>query len=271
MFSTTASSLGTHWSLYATLDSASVSSPPPPPPAASEPAPIAGQGYHLAFSDDFQTFDQSVWSDRIWYDDPPPSNAVFAQDGYLHLVSRRSQGYPEITATTLESHSFKQGYFEARMRWTKGNGAWPGFWLLSTTHATNPKWPSPACSDPTCLSSELDMFEGQGSEPNVFYGTVHRNSCDCYGVSNQQNGNNYQPVGVDLAAGFHTYAALWTQSQITWYLDGQRLMSAPTYDSTNQEMFLLLQMWIGGWTKDTDSSTPSELETQVDWVHVWQK
>ena len=41
---------------------------------------------------------------------------------------------------------------------------------------------------------------------------------------------------------------LWTASQITWYLDGRALMSAPTYDSTNQPMYLLLQMWVGGWT-----------------------
>ena len=48
-------------------------------------------------------------------------------------------------------------------------------------------------------------------------------------------------------------------------------MSAPVYDTTNQPMFLLLQMWTGGWTYDTDSTTPTTIETQVDQVQVWQK
>jgi hypothetical protein len=48
-------------------------------------------------------------------------------------------------------------------------------------------------------------------------------------------------------------------------------MSAPTYDSTNQPMYLLLQMWTGGWTGDPNSTTPDLLETQVDYVDVWQK
>jgi hypothetical protein len=53
-------------------------------------------------------------------------------------------------------------------------------------------------------AGELDAFGGQGSEPQVFYGTIHRNSCGCYGVGDQQNGNNWQPGSVDLTAGFHT-------------------------------------------------------------------
>jgi hypothetical protein len=36
-------------------------------------------------------------------------------------------------------------------------------------------------------------------------------------------------------------------------------------------MFLLLQMWSGGWTKDPDATTPDVIETQVDWVRVWQE
>ena len=141
------------------------------------------------------------------------------------------------------------------MRWTKGPGAWPAFWLLSYRHAVNPAYPSinPFCSqnslpNPLCYSAELDVFEGQGTEPTVYYGTSHRNSCSCYGVNNTQNSNNYTNTNVDLTAGFHTYGMLWTSTGLSWYLDGQLLKSTPVYDSTNQPMFLLLQMWIGGWT-----------------------
>jgi beta-glucanase (GH16 family) len=245
--------------------------------ASRAPGPIAGKGYHLVFKDDFSHFRKRVWTRYIWYDEPPPHHAVYTQNGVLHLVSRRSQGYNIITVTTRKSRSFQRGYFEARIRWTKGDGAWPGFWLLSTRHAKNPAWPNinPYCANhgldkALCYSSELDVFEGQGSEPRVFYGTVHRNSSGDYGVDDDQNGNNYHPQRKNLTTRFHRYGALWTGSQITWYLDGKKLMSTSTYDSTNQPMFLILQMWTGGWTQDPNSSTPDNLDTRVDWVKVWR-
>ncbi len=264
--------------------------PPPPPPPGDEPAPIAGLGYQQVFRDDFDTLDRSVWDDHIWYDEPPKSSWTgyqSAENGTLHLRTRRnwywgsgsSDNWPINTVTTQSSGlTFTQGYFEARMKWTGARGAWPGFWLFSYRHATNDFWPSinPYCANhglpkALCYSAELDVFEGQGSESNVFYGTIHRNSSGDYGVSDDQNGNNYQDQPSDIAADWHRYGMLWTASQITWYLDGKKLMSAPTYDSTNQPMFLLLQMWVGGWTGDPNSSTPDLLETQVDYVDVWQK
>ena len=199
----------------------------------------------------------------------------------MNLVSRRSQGYENITVTTeggTNPSVFTFGYFESRMRWTKGDGSWPAFWLLSYRHSINPNWPSvnAYCAQnglpvAQCWSAELDVFEGQGREPSVFYGTSHRNSCNCYGVGNTQNSNNYHNVGTDLTTSFHTYGMLWTATTISWYLDGVFVASTPVYDSTNQPMFLLLQMWIGGWTGGTTAATPDELKTEVDWVRVWQK
>jgi hypothetical protein len=264
--------------------------PAPPPPPFGEPAAIAGQGYHQVFRDDFDTLDRSVWDDHIWYDEPPKASWAgyqSAENGVLHLRTNRnwfwgggsSDNWPINTVTTQSSGlTFTQGYFEARMKWTGARGAWPGFWLFSYRHATNEFWPSinPFCGNnglakALCYSAELDVFEGQGAEPNVFYGTIHRNSSNDYGVSDDQNDNNYQDQPSDIASGWHTYGMLWNASQITWYLDGRPLMSAPTYDSTNQPMYLLLQMWVGGWTGDPNSSTPDLLETQVDYVDVWQK
>jgi serralysin len=149
---------------------------------------------------------------------------------------------------------------------------------LSWRHATNPAYPSinPFCAlnglvPALCYAAELDVFEGQGAEPRAFYGTSHRNSCGCYGVGDQQNANNWRDSGIDLTADFHTYGMLWTATQITWYLDGRVMTSTPVYDSTNQPMFLLLQMYTGGWTGGPDSTTPATIETQVDYVQVWQK
>jgi Glycosyl hydrolases family 16 len=264
------------------LDSGSVGHGPRSRPAvvrnprASVPGPIAGKGYTKRFHHEFNSLNRRVWAVRQWWEERPPANSIYIRNGILHVVSRRSQGYPNVTATS-EPHgrktgrSFLFGYFEARLKWTKGNGSWPAFWLFSTAHATNPRWPQPACPRPTCLSAELDVFEGQGSEPEVFVGTIHRNSCDCYQVPNKQSENNSRRVGADLTGAFHVYGMLWTTTEIRWYLDGRFLMRAPVYDSTNQRMHLLLYMWTGGWTVGTDRTTPDELHTEVDWVKVWQK
>jgi beta-glucanase (GH16 family) len=242
------------------------------------PAPIAGEGYRLVFQDSFNRFRRRVWTRSIWYDSPAAAGDIFVRRGVLHLVSRRSRNYPNISVTTLKSRSFRRGYFEARMRWTRGHGAWPGFWLVSSRHATNPAWPSinPYCANhglpaALCWSSELDVFEGQGSEPRVFYGTVHKNSSGDYGVADDQNSNNYHPQRKNLTRYFHVYGARWTASRITWYLDGKRLFSAPVFASTDQPMFIILDMWTGGWTTDPDSTTPDTLRLKVDWVRVWHR
>jgi hypothetical protein len=226
----------------------------------TKPAPIAGRGYHQVFVDNFNAFNRHRWSRSIWYEDPASARDIYTRHGVLHLVSRRVSHYPNVSVTTLHRKHFRRGYFEARMRWTKGNGSWPAFWLFSVARASGDV-PSP----------EIDVFEGQGSEPRVFYGTVHRNSSDCCGMPNRQNGNNWQPQRVDLTAQFHTYSALWQATSVTWYLDGRRLMRAPVYDTTDNAMFLIVDMWTGGWTKEPDASTPAELHTEVDWVRVWQK
>ena len=260
------------------------SSPPPPDPEptacepSSEPGPVEGQGYQLRFSDCFDTLSRSVWCSNQWWEPTPPLGTQYAEDGVLHLVRRRSDGYPNVTVSSepcgqASPKSFRQGYFEARMRWTGVPGSGPAFWLLSTAHATNPNWPEPACPQPTCLSAEIDVFEGYGNHLDVFTGTIHRNSCDCYGEPSQMNSNNWQPQpGMNLS-GWHVYAARWTNTQVTWYLDGRLIMSASVYDSTDQRMHLLFYNWSTPWEpgNGTSAATPDQLHTQVDWVRVWQQ
>jgi beta-glucanase (GH16 family) len=244
--------------------------------ARAQPPAIAGQGYRRVFADEFGRLNHAVWDSHVWYDERPHANWSRFQtvdSGILHLRTGRnyvwhnngqSGGYPMNTITTKSARKrFQYGYFEARMKWSKGNGAWPGFWLYSYRHATD----QDQCKT---RAGEIDVMEGQGSEPDVFYGTVHSNTNGC-SPEDDQNGNNYRYVGTNLTAGFHTYALKWTPAQVTWYLDGRRTHSAPTYPADNQPMFLLLQMWSGGWTKDPDATTPDVVETQVDWVRVWQK
>jgi Glycosyl hydrolases family 16 len=268
---------------YITVDVDNSSPPPPDPepvgcPPSPEPEPVAGQGYSRRFSDCFDTLSPIVWCSNQWWEPKPPRGTQYAEDGVLHLVRRRSDGYPNVTLSSEpcgqeDPQSFRRGYFEARLRWTGVTGSGPGFWLFSTAHATNPNWPEPACPQPTCLSAEIDVFEGYGNHLDVFTGTIHRNSCDCYGEPSAMNSNNWQPQpGTNMAA-WHVYAVRWTSTNVTWYLDGRLIMSAPVYDSTDQPMHLLFDNWRTPWEpgNETSAATPNELHTEVDWVRVWQQ
>jgi hypothetical protein len=74
-------------------------------------------------------------------------------------------------------------------------------------------------------------------------------------------------IALDQLLGSNTGGSAVTTSATA--ASGSRVFAV--YDSTNQPMFLLLQMWVGGWSGDPDVSTPNVLETQVDYVSVWQK
>jgi hypothetical protein len=237
---------------------------------ARPPAPIAGRGYRVVFEDPFKRLRRRVWDNHEWWNTARYPRSQYVRRGVFHLVSRRSDGYPSnIAATTFSSRkTFKFGYFEARMKWTKGNGSWPGFWMISNAWA---RAGANVCSTGT-RAAELDVFEGYGSHPRVFTGTIHRHSAGhvCPSPSDAINDNNWQPQRADLTRRFHTYAMRWTPARVTWFLDGRRMMSWPTFETTNTRMFLILSMYTGGESQP-DASSPDELHTKVNWVRVWQK
>ena len=137
------------------------------------------------------------------------------KSGVLNLVSRRNQGYPDITVTTLKSRSFRHGYFEARMRWTKGLGAWPAFWLVSTRHAKNPAFPSlnPYCAnhglpEVRCWNSELDVFEGRAQSRIRSTARCTETRTATTALSDSTNNPAWKSLGADMTKGFHRYAVL---------------------------------------------------------------
>jgi beta-glucanase (GH16 family) len=269
--------------------------PTPPPPTTPlsplpEPAPIAGLGYTQRFGDDFDTLDRTTWCSHQWWEPNAPTGSQTVANGELRLRRERSSGYANTTMTTepcgqANPKSFQYGYFEARMKYETVQGNGPAFWLFSTRHATNPAWPNvnPVCAQnglpkAECLSAEMDVFEGFGRinyggarTDDFFSGTLHRNSCGCYGEANQSRFVQ-KGTGLDLSQ-YHTYAVKWTASQITYYIDGVAQGSVAPFDSTGQPMHLLLYNWTTGWEDENvpNSSTEPELDVFVDWVRVWQQ
>jgi hypothetical protein len=276
------------WSAVQTLNpttSACAPPPPPPPPPdpGTEPAPIAGQGYHEVFRDDFNgsALNAADWNDHTFWLTPIPGS-VAVHDGMVSLYNRRSDGFPDSVDVTTgpewggggsgnpAKHDWTYGYFEARMKYTDAKGAWPAFWFISTGQA---QW------DGNCpraeMNYELDAFEGQGDEPTTYYGTQHRNTNDYCGTSDSTAQPPVWPqLPTRIAGDWHTFGVKWTPDTVSYFLDGQQVGSTqPTLDSGHQPEFMSLTMQACGWdsTNGCDSTTPDTLELDTDYVTVWQQ
>lgn len=266
-----------HFSVYATLESQSLTMPADPATPAT-PTPLVGQGYSLAFQDEFDWYNREVWNNLIWYDSPPfNQNSIYCQDSILHLVTKKPPGwttddpYSLVNVSTLGRLDFTDGYFEARMNWPGHVGAWPAYWLISRDWA----YYSSCAINQAC---EIDMFEGVGDDTSGFYGTCHRDSSEAC-QTNIQNSNNYTDLSPTvLADNWRTYAVWWTPTSLKWYVDNSLVSQVAIGPSTSwtemeQPMQLLIWNWThsnaGGWGTAIDG-TVSSLDTQVDWVRVWQ-
>lgn len=245
-------------------------------PHPGAPGQAAAAGYsRLDLDEDFSKFQLSpdgkgdyTWYRGLWQerDLPPLSHIVTAEQG-LTLAWKRGQALPDTSIATYapdlsRGRTWKYGYFEAEMRWTPQIGAWPAFWLFSLAHMQGrdgdpPKW------------GEIDIFEGQGSAPTTFYGTVHEHE------QRHHVQNRFNRVSLPLVdfSQWHIYGALWVPGRVSWYFDNRLLFSAQTYQSDDeQEMVVILgsQAGVNFTYGNLKGVTTSEIDLDVAWVRVWQ-
>jgi autotransporter-associated beta strand protein len=189
-------------------------------------------------------------------------------NGLLQLWGKReSFGGQPFTSGAINSNgklnlnmTGQAGYIEARMRMPDFLGAWPAFWSLQEG------WPP-----------EIDMMEfvrnGPGSpntSPNNYVANVHFKNAS---GQNASSWSGFKNAGAgDLTAGFHNYGLRWTDSTLTWYIDGRQFHSytGPAAIAQMQRMYLILNLGIGGWPGDPPAGEDVNKSFDVDWVRVWQ-
>jgi hypothetical protein len=203
----------------------------------------------LSFSDDFDVNPLvSGWYNNLWFSKEAPISQIQVKDGILRLSSG-------VSITTLPRNgapgrTFKFGYFEARMKFRPDPDNFPAFWLFSREHASDPR---------NVRWCELDIFELFGAD--AYVGTVH----DWLNFKSAKNSNNYHKLDkrIDFEA-WNTYGVLWTEDNISWFLNGKLMMQAQTPKvCREQDMFLIL-------SSQSHSKVNGNL-LFVDWVKVWTK
>ena len=228
--------------------------------AADQPDPglaFVPPGYALVFSDEFNG--DSIGTDR-WM----KTNASWPGGSYgiEHVTTNGSNLVANNGAITIEGKkdsssgyfsavpSFKHGYFESRIKMKVTQGAWPAYWLSSTS-----RWPP-----------EWDIFEF-ASDSLTCYQTPHmaaggKDTCADLS-SNRLSGNNNV---------YHVYGFLWTDSGVTWYIDGKATKHCSvSSDNTNDYMWLMYDVAIGGsWPGLPNASTQWPITLTTDYSRVFQ-
>jgi hypothetical protein len=251
-------------------------SDPPPWAMGLSPAPIAGRGYRFVFSDEFDApLDVGErgrrWCPHLWYDKPAEQRQYGQRDSCLYLRSFRDAGWPDCNLTTEWGDAgsgtfFRGGYFEARIKCPQ---AWSAFWLFSVAHSRGV-----AKRGPQDWAGEIDILETDSARPTSVYGTLHRNTSGPRygGPPDKMNSSNGHDVHRGIFGEWHTYAALWTRDEVVWFFDDREVSRSPSFESTWQDMFLILGLGKGG----VDGGPPpaadvAMIEMLVDWVRVWQQ
>ena len=291
-----------------------------PTPAQTAEVPAAAQAAGmttLAFADDFDSYDTFDFSGEgkpgyNWYADRPYKGVTLTKeeitlnDGVMTFAPKTcpsSIGLPTFSAKGKTGYTMQFGYAEARMRFSTeeislhsetGRNGWPSFWGVSVVDVAGEKWNR---------VGELDILEAHqvdGNDPYsdvIYTGTLHDHVKLEDGTqqigTNLVNATGAMGLQDTIDSEWHTYAALWTEGYIAWYLDGELMHSVrfaegqypahyyrdieePLYWDEEANPQWKGRTWPGAQTiMNTDAmvlflGAHETWPIEVDWVRVWE-
>lgn len=104
--------------------------------------------------------------------------------------------------SSFSDAGYLYGMFEIRCKLPKKHGQYPAYWLLGNT-----SWPP-----------EIDLFEFNGNDHNMFFSGVH------WGPNNApQNCYQFYNYPFDLTDDFHTWTVVWSPTAVTFFFDNKEL------------------------------------------------
>lgn len=252
--------------------------PEPDPEEVTAESGFVPAGYTKVWGDEFNTGD--VPSSDWWYEEGHGSNGWgnneeqyyvkpysgstvgFCKNGYMNIVVRKNNSRIESIRMNT-SQAWQYGYFEARLKLPKGKGTWPAFWMMPQHFTT---WPG---------DGEIDIMEEVGYNPNYVLSTIHCNKYNNGGTPIESAGRSVPTAQTE----FHVYACEWTEAYMTFYVDGEPLLTyrndGTGYDAWpfDAPFYLKLNLaWGGNWggAQGVDEgSLPATY--QIDYVRVYQK
>ncbi|MBN2605128.1 MAG: glycoside hydrolase family 16 protein [Bacilli bacterium] len=176
---------------------------------------------------------------------------LYFDNGLVINATYEDNVYRSSRIDTKGKFFMKYGKIEARLKFPKGIGTWPAFWMLSEDNLFG-HWPN---------SGEIDIVEHVGRNLDVVFLCLHTES------HNHRKGSEYftEYKEDSLSDGFHTYAIVWDETSITYLIDdiqrAKYVKGENGFDPTekgwpfDQNFYLILNLAIGGtFGGEVDSS-----------------
>lgn len=181
-------------------------------------------------------------------------NPFSVDDGQLVISSRPvdasvqkhlgNQTHTSGMITTADTFAQTYGYFEITAQMPDTAGAWPAFWLLPVDNT----WPP-----------EIDIFESYG-------GFGDQMSLGM--ISAEERWGAWTPMDNPYGE-MHTYGALWTPYDVTFYIDGQPMLTLATPDDYHKPMYMLANLAMGGGGA-VDPALNATADLRIEQVRVLQ-
>lgn len=171
--------------------------------------------------------------------------------------------YTSARLNTKGTFEFTYGRVEARIKLPSGAGVWPAFWMLGS-EIDKVGWPN---------CGEIDVMEFIGKEPSTIYGTIHGPG---YSGDKSISRSVRLPDKAIVSEDFHVFAVEWSETKISWFLDGRLYSTLSKKDLPGRAVwafekpyFLLLNFAVGGrWPGNPDATTTFPQSMLIDYVRV---
>ncbi|MBN2719440.1 MAG: NPCBM/NEW2 domain-containing protein [Deltaproteobacteria bacterium] len=234
------------------------------------------EGYHLAWSDEFNTEGRpnpDNWGYESGYvrnneDQYYQEDNAFVQSGFLIIQGRREPApegnYTSSSLRTMSKQTFKYGLIEMRARIVAEDGLWPAFWTLGESKP----WPS---------NGEVDIMEyyNYSIHANVACGTNEQWTARWDWYSKEVSAFGVE----DWDAKFHVWQMIWDSEQIRLMLDNEEMNQTWIDDMLNpdgfapfrQPHYILVNLAMGGKSGGEPDNAYFPNHYIVDYVRVYQR
>lgn len=191
-------------------------------------------------------------------------------DGNLIITARKedagTRNYTSSRLVTQNKKFFTFGRVDIRAKLPKGQGFWPGFWMLGA-NISEVAWPK---------SGAIHIMEMVGGDTDKKNRTLYATTYwDKGGVNAFSREKTTLPFGI-FNDEFHVFSIIWDAKKIVWLLDGVEHhfldITSPDMDEFQKPFFFIFNTAVGGrepGSPDASSIFPQEMK--VDYIRVFQK
>lgn len=229
--------------------------------------------YNLTFLEDFSDFQVAPWTigparwtaHTPWHGDfgsatfiDPGKNDPFSvSDGVLNITARKqadgrwTSGLIAAADGTGRGFGARYGYFEARMKFPRGPGTWPAFWLTSLKPASD-----------TSPSVEIDVIEYYGHATASYQSALH---VWYVGDDKEKSTHTLHRVHVpknSLVDAYHNYGVDIRPDTITYYFDRKPVWQQPTPAELVWPSYPLVNLALGSGFPIAKTPNPSTLKVK---------